>query len=152
MKPLILSFSLLMTLSSCSHSQITSKEDSQSDEFNVLYQSEYGGTGKDEQEIIEDQESFEKKWNDLVNAYSDTEKVPSIDFGKNRVVIKTFQSRNSGGFTYDVDSVKSAADKTEVFYTISSSGNMATQAITNPMIILSIPQSKSSEVEFKLKK
>lgn len=152
MKNIFFCFGFLLFATSCSNSQATSNDNSKMNNFEVLYQSEYGGIGEEKTEIFTDKESFAKMWNESVNLYSGSTEVPAVDFSKKMVVSKHFQSRNSGGTEYQIKSVKQAANKTEVIYSATSPEGMATMAITAPLMILVLDKAVNPVVEFNLQK
>ena len=152
MKDLLFCFGFLLFAISCSNSQATSNDNSKMKDFEVLYQSEYGGSGEEKTEVFADQESFTKMWNESVNLYSGSTDVPSIDFSKKMVVSQHFQSRNSGGTEYQIKTVKQSGNKTEVLYSATAPEGMATMAITAPMLIVVVNKAENPVVEFKIQK
>ncbi len=152
MKNLLFCFGFLLFAISCSNSQATSNDNSKMNDFEVLYKSEYGGSGEEKTEVFTDQESFTKMWNGSINLYSGSTDVPRIDFSKKMVVSQHFQSRNSGGAEYQIKSVKQSGNKTEVWYSAIGPEEMATMAITAPMIIVVVNKTDDPIVEFKIQK
>lgn len=152
MKNLLFCFGFLFLANSCSNSQATSNDNSKMNDFEVLYQSEYGGSGEEKTEVFTDQENFTKMWNESVNLYSGSNEVPQINFSKKMVVSQHFQSRNSGGTEYQIKNVKQSGNKTEVIYSATAPEGMATMAITAPMMIVVVNKSDNPVVEFKIQK
>src|SRR5690606_7323198 len=149
MKNLFLCFGFLLLTMSCNNSKVASSNAEEMNKFEVLYQSEYGGSGEEKTEVFTDAESFSRMWNETMNAYSSSNEVPEIDFSTKMVVAQHFQSQNSGGTTDEVQSVKKSSNKTEIFYKATAPEGMATMAITNPLLVVVIDKTANPEVEFK---
>ncbi len=152
MKTLFFCFGFLLLANACSNSQATSNESSKMNDFEILYQSEYGGSGVEKTEVFTDKESFDKMWNEMINVYSQSSEIPKVDFAKKMVVAQHFQSRNSGGTEYEIQSVKQTGDKLEVLYKATPPEGMATMAITNPLMIVVVNKVQNPVVEFKIQK
>lgn len=152
MKKIIFCFGILLFAVSCSNSQATSDEASKMKNFEILYQSEYGGIGVEKTEIYTEAETFAKMWNETINVYSESAEIPAVDFDKKMVIAKHFQSQNSGGTEYEIQSVNQTGNKTEVLYKATPPDGMATMAITNPLMILVVNKVQSPMVEFKAQK
>lgn len=152
MKNLVFCFGFLLLAISCNNSQVTSSNTDKMKDFEVLYLSEYGGSGEEKTEVITDLEGFKKFWNEAVNLYSDFTIVPEVDFSSKMVVVQHFRSQNSGGATYEITSVDQSGNKTEIFYTATAPEGMATMAITSPLMIVVVKKTESPVVEFKTKK
>lgn len=150
MKSLVFCFGFLLLAISCNNSQITSSNTDKMKDFEVLYLSEYGGSGQDKTEVITNPEGFKKFWNETVNLYSDSTIVPEVDFSSKMVVVQHFKSQNSGGTTYEITSVNQSSNKTEIFYTATPPDGMATMAITNPLMIVVVNKTDNPGVEFKI--
>lgn len=148
MKKLIFCFGILLGTISCSNSQATS-DNSKMNDFQILYQSEYGGIGVEKTEIFTEEESFAKMWEETINVYSQSSEIPQVDFSKKMVVAQHFQSQNSGGTEYEIQSVKQSGDKLEVLYKATPPEGMATMAITNPLMIVVVNKVQNPVVEFK---
>lgn len=152
MKNLVFCFGFLLLAISCNNSQVTSSNTDKMKDFEVLYLSEYGGSGEEKTEVITDLEGFKKFWNEAVNLYSDSTIVPEVDFSAKMVVVQHFRSQNSGGTNYEITSVDQSGNKTEIFYTATAPEGMATMAITSPLMIVVVKKTESPVVEFKTKK
>jgi len=152
MKNLVFCFGFLLLAISCNNSQVTSSNTDKMKDFEVLYLSEYGGSGEEKTEVITDLEGFKKFWNEAVNLYSDSIIVPEVDFSAKMVVVQHFRSQNSGGTNYEITSIDQSGNKTEIFYTATAPEGMATMAITSPLMIVVVKRTESPVVEFKKKK
>lgn len=152
MKKLFFCFGFLLFAISCSNSQATTDDSSKMNSFEILYQSEYGGSGVEKSEIFTDADRFAKMWNETINAYSGTTEIPNVDFTKKMVVAKHFQSQNSGGTTYDIQSVQQSGNKTEILFKTTLPDGMSTMAITNPLMIVVVNKVQNPVVEFKAQK
>lgn len=148
MKILIFCFGILSGAISCSNSHATS-DNSKMNDFEILYQSEYGGNGIEKTEIFTEEESFNKFWEETINAYSQSSKTPPVDFSKKMVLAQHFQSQNSGGTEYEIQSVKQSGNKLEILYKATPPEGMATMAITHPLMIVVVNKIQNPVVEFK---
>ena len=149
MKKLFFCFGFLLFAISCSNSQATTDDSSKMSSYEILHQSEYGGSGVEKTEVINDAVSFAKIWNEYVNMYSGTTEIPNVDFTKKMVVTKHFQSQNSGGTTYDIQSVQQTGNKTDISFKTTAPEGMSTMAITSPIMILVVNKTQNPVVEFK---
>ncbi|NLN31970.1 MAG: hypothetical protein GX159_00045 [Flavobacteriaceae bacterium] len=149
MKNLVFCFGLLLFAISCNNSKVVSSETDKLKNFEVIHQSEYGGRGVETTMVLTDQESFTKFWQETLNAYSDSQEIPSIDFNEKMVIAQHFQSRNSGGTTYEIISVNQSGNQTQVNYAVSSPEGMATMAITSPLLIVVVQKTSDPLVEFR---
>ncbi len=149
MKNLVFCFGFLLFAISCNNSKVATSDTEKMNEFEVLYQSEYGGSGKEKTEIFTTPDSFAQMWNGTINAISNSTDVPEVNFSTKMVVAQHFRSQNSGGTTYEIKSIKQSGNKTEIFYSATPPDGMATMAITNPMMIVVIDKVPNPVVEFK---
>lgn len=104
------------------------------------------------QKFILKRKPLPKMWNETINVYSESAEIPAVDFDKKMVIAKHFQSQNSGGTEYEIQSVNQTGNKTEVLYKATPPDGMATMAITNPLMILVVNKVQSPMVEFKAQK
>lgn len=148
MKSLIPGFMLLFYFSSCTGSKVANQNQNLNEEYTVLYMSEYGGSGEDSSLVITEAEKFANFWNATINEFYQSEEVPQVDFKKEMVVVRQFESRNYGGDEYHIESVEYKGSKVFINYKITSAGDMGTTAITKPMIILSLRKTNDPEIEF----
>lgn len=114
--------------------------------FEVMYSSEYGGTGTDGIEIISDRGTFALQWKELTDQPALS--TPKFDPDTEMIVRKDFKSRRTGGNEYTVDSVKKDDGKILIYYSVKHEGLYATDAITDPVILLKIKKIEDSEPEF----
>lgn len=143
-------FGVLLFSLSCNNIRKVADSTSK-DNFEILFISEYGGSGEDETKIYSDNTNFTEMWNSTINQFSGLTEVPFVDFSKNMVVVKSFESQRTGGFEYKVESVSQSEGNTVIFYSASSPGNIGTTAITNPLIIVTVKKQETPEVSFILK-
>lgn len=136
----------VLMFSACTNSQVTTKDEKTMNGFEIVYQSEYGGSGQDEVQVIENQGEFAELW--VRTTMQPAQSAPHIDFSKKIIVAKHFQSQNSGGTEYDVKSVTQKGNVLEIHYNMKSPSGMATMAITSPMLILAIDKTTASEIKF----
>lgn len=129
----------------CNHSKVTAQT-SDLNNFEVLYQSEYGGSGMEEVQVIDNQDEFFDFW--AQTTFDSPENTPKIDFSKKTVIVKHLSGQNSGGNTYDVESVYYDGAEITVRYTVSST-EIGTTAITNPLIVIAVDKVENPKVEFK---
>jgi len=131
---------------------VVSEERAPVNEFEILYQSEYGGSGSQKTEVFVNAEDFSAMWNASINAVSGQTNVPQVDFERKMVIAQHFQSQNSGGTTYKIQSVKQTGNKTEVYYKATPPTGMSTTAITSPLMIVTVDKTSDPQVEFKIEK
>lgn len=151
MKNLFFCLGFLLLMTNCNKAMVLT-EGEQSNNFEILYLSEYGGSGEEQTFIYTDASEFNKMWNETINSVSGSEEVPYVDFSEKMVVVKHFQSQNSGGNEFGIDSVEQADNMTTVHYTVISPEKYATMAITAPLMIVVVNKTSEPEVEFRLKR
>ena len=134
---------ILFLFFACNHAKVTAQNENS---FDVLYQSEYGGNGVEETQLIDDQSELASFWSQTVFEYG--ENIPKIDFTQNTVIVQHFPSRNSGGSSYRVDSVSYEGNLIRVNYTVNGPSGMVTTAITNPLIVLKVKKIENPKIEF----
>ncbi len=139
-------FGIIFMLNSCNNSKVTSQNGTAMNDFEILYQSEYGGNGVEETNIIENQGEFAALWAQVT--HQSAMSAPKVDFSKKIIIVKHFQSRNSGGTEYKIESVSNKENTIEVQYSVSGPSEMATMAITNPLLMLAIDKVSNPKVEF----
>lgn len=137
---------IAMLLSACNNSKVISKNGKEMSDFEIIFQSEYGGTGQEETKVIENQSEFAELWVQVT--MQPAQSAPHIDFSKKIIIAKHFQSHNSGGTEYKIESVLQKGNTIEVHYTATGPEGMATMAITNPLMILSVDKVENPKVEF----
>lgn len=145
MKKLI--YGICFAILSCTTSQITSNETSDTTTaqfiYKVIIESEYGGSGSDEWSILNEEE-FKTYWTNQIDS-----EIPNIDFDQQMVIIKNFESQRMGGSLYQVQNVKNENSSVEVYYTIrSNTSGMATQAITSPVFIIQTTKINQPTIKF----
>lgn len=133
-------------LSACNSSKATGENSKNMTDFEVVFQSEYGGSGQEEMQIIENQGEFAELW--VQATMQPAQSAPHIDFSKKMIVAKHFQSKNSGGTEYKIESVSQKGNNVEIHYSAKGPEGMATMAITNPLMILSVDKVENAKVEF----
>jgi hypothetical protein len=146
MKNIIICFGLLTSMLSCNNSKVTQHKESKMSQYEVLYVAEYGGTGEEELRIIDNQGDFAMYWAEVTSQPALS--AAKFDSNEKMVIVKSFQSRNSGGNTYEIDSVVHKGDQIQVYYSITSPSEMGTMAITNPLMILLVDKVAKPQVEF----
>lgn len=132
----------------CNNSKVAAQNGTPMNDFKVIYQSEYGGTGLDETIIIENQGEFAELW--VQATMQPAQSAPHIDFSKKIIIAKHFQSKNSGGTEYTIESVAQKDNSIEINYTQQGPEGMSTMAITNPLIMLEIDKVPNPQVKFIL--
>jgi len=152
MRNLVFGLGILSLIFSCNNAKPATGEKPVPMDFEILYQSEYGGSGMEKTEIFQNEKDFSAMWNTAINAVSGQTDVPKVDFAKRMVIAQHFKSRNSGGTTYKIQSVSQAGNKTEIYYTATAPDGMSTTAITNPLMIIAVSKTTDPQVEFKVQK
>lgn len=149
MRNLFLILAGLFIFSSCTNSKQLSTESESTSNFEVIFQSEYAGTGSDESIVFTNQKDFAKFWS--ATTFQSMEEIPTYDFKKKMVIAKSFESQRTGGFVYDIQKVETKGNTIIVDYTITTSGDIVTQAITNPLTVILVDKVENPNVEFELK-
>ena len=146
MRNLLFCFGLLCFHISCNNAQATTQDSPKMSDYEVLYQSEYGGSGVDEFHIIDNQGDFARYWAETTMQPAISAK--NFDSNKKMIITKSFKSKNSGGNQYEVQSVNVSGKNITVHYNITSSGDVGTMAITNPLLILLVDKIDKPIIEF----
>ena len=149
MRNLFLVIGCFLALYACTNSKQLNGETESTSNFEVIYQSEYAGTGSDEFLILTNQNDFEKYW--LATTFQTAEEIPTYDFKKKMVIAKSFESQRTGGFVYEIEKVHTKGNTVLVEYTITSPGDIVTQAITNPLTLIVVDKVENPTVDFQLK-
>lgn len=139
-------FGTICMFNACNNSKVTSENGKEMSDFEIIFQSEYGGTGADETQIIQNQGEFAELW--VQATMQPAQSAPHIDFSKKIIIARNFQSKNSGGTEYKIRSVSYKGNHIEVHYSTKGPEGMATMAITNPLMILSVDKVENPKVEF----
>lgn len=137
---------MTMLLTACNNSKVAAQNGKEMTDFEIVFESEYGGNGQEETKIIENQGEFAELW--VQATMQPAQSVPHIDFSKKIIIAKHFQSKNSGGTEYKIQSVSQKGSTIEVHYNATGPEGMATMAITNPLMILSVDKVENPKVEF----
>lgn len=116
--------------------------------FELLYQSEYGG--KDEQAFLV-AESLSDLQKELQNPMFDEtlqQKLQAVDFQKHVLVLLHAGQKSTGGYSISVESVK--VDKGLTTVTVKETGPepgaQVTMALSNPFAIVAVP--KNEKISF----
>lgn len=147
MPKFILCFGILIFVFSCQNSKVVSQSPSTSVSFEVLFNSEYGGLGIDQIQVIDNNKDWSMLWQELTS--QSAEATLTLNFKNFMVIRKDFQSRNMGGNQYTIESVKINNNKIDVAYSVSSS-EIGTDAITNPLILIKMEKVENPEIKFNL--
>lgn len=149
MRNLFLLLGGLFLLNSCTNSKQLSAESESSSNFEIIFQSEYAGTGVDESIVFTNQKDFVDFWTTQI--FQPIEEIPTYDFKKKMVIAKSFESQRTGGSVYSIQKVETKGNTIFVDYTITTSGDIVTQAITNPLVVILVDKVESPKVKFELK-
>lgn|SRR5690554_1117286 len=147
MRNLILFFSFAFVLLSCNHSKVVTTESSNG-EYDVLLVSEFGGSGSDEIQILNSKQEFYTLWEELMGQSAD--EAPSFDVDKEMIIVKSFKSNRTGGSEYEVRELVQKNNTIKVYYSVDSPSEIATQVITNPVIIIKSQKINNPNIEFIL--
>jgi len=90
MRNLVFGLGILIFNFSCNNSRAVANHNSDMNNFEVLFQSEYGGSGNEKTEIFQNEKDFSTMWNATINAVSGLTDVPQIDFSKKNDCCPTF--------------------------------------------------------------
>lgn len=146
MKNMIFCFGLLLSNFSCNNAKVTQQAESKMNQFEVLYVAEYGGSGVEETRIIDNHGDFSLFWAEVTSQPAMSAK--KFDSNKHMVIVKNFESRNSGGNEYKVNSITQKGSEIAVHYSITSPSEYGTMAITNPLMIILVDKVTKPSIEF----
>lgn len=147
MRNLILFLSFALFLLSCNHSKVVTTENLYG-EYDVLLLSEFGGSGFDEIQILNSKQEFYTLWEELMGQSAD--EAPSFDVDKEMIIVKSFKSNRTGGTEYEVRELVQKNNTIKVYYSVDSPSEIATQVITNPVIIIKSQKINNPNIEFIL--
>ena len=147
MRNLILFFSFAFVLLSCNHSKVVTTESSNG-EYDVLLVSEFGGSGSDEIQILNSKQEFYTLWEELMGQSAD--EAPSFDVDEEMIIVKSFKSNRTGGSEYEVRELIQKNNTIKIYYSVDSPSEIATQVITNPVIIIKSQKINNPNIEFIL--
>lgn len=148
MRNLIFYFGIILLMFSCTCSQVSTKGTS-GNSYKVLFESEFGGTGEDQLQIITDPKEFHFFWEEL-NAQP-AEDAIDFDPKSEMVLVKSFKSNRTGGADYVVNDVKQNGSEIQVFYSVKlASTEIGTDVITNPILVVVVAKVENPKVEFVL--
>lgn len=147
MRNLILFSSFALFLLSCNHSKVVTTENLYG-EYDVLLLSEFGGSGFDEIQILNSKQEFYTLWEELMGQSAD--EAPSFDADEEMIIVKSFKSNRTGGSEYEVRELVQKNNTIKVYYSVDSPSEIATQVITNPVIIIKSQKVNNPNIEFIL--
>lgn len=148
MRNLILYFGIILLMFSCTCSKVSTK-DASGNSYKVLFESEFGGTGEDELQIITEIKDFNSIWEELTA--QPAEEAVGFDSKSEMVLVKSFKSNRTGGGDYVVNDVKQNGSEIQVFYSVKlASTEIGTDVITNPVLVVVVSKVEKPKVEFIL--
>lgn len=144
----LLFFGLLILFVSCNQSKMLTETQT---DFEVLYASEYGGSGDGNiKKIYYDKQAFDLVWEELTGQ-PQTE-APKFNPRKEMIIRKDFDSHNTGGYQFKVEEVITNKNNLTVFYSVSKPSAFATDAITSPVLLIKVKKIiPVDKLEVKLK-
>ena len=113
----------------------------------------FSGIREAKQEVVKNADAWEKLWKQHSTAAGSSDKIPTVDFSKEMVVVATMGTKRTGGYTIEIVDVE-AKDKTlriSVKKTSPPPDAMTIQALTAPFHFVAVPKSdlKTEFVEVK---
>lgn len=113
--------------------------------FSTIYKNTNGGTDKAGYLLITSNEAYIKLIETLKIDESEYNKLVSVNFNTNDVVVVYQGQKNSGGYSIDVAEIhwENELLMVKTIETIPETGKPVTMAITNPYCITIIPKAKS---------
>jgi len=116
--------------------------------FELLYQSEYGGKNEQAFLVAESLSDLQKELQNPMFDEALQQKLQAVDFQKNVLVILHAGQKNTGGYSISVESVK--VDKGLTTVTVKETGPepgaQVTMALSNPFAIVAVP--KNEKISF----
>lgn len=147
MKKIILCFTFSLGILACNSSKIASKDLSEK-HIQILFQSEYGGSGTDEIQLITQKEAFTELWEEITG--QPKEEIQAFNDQEEMVIVKHFTSGRSGGATYTVNKIKEKKGHIQVYYSVQGPGAIGTDAITSPVLMVKVNKQDKPTIEFIL--
>ena len=133
-------------IQSCQNSKIMTDNTDNNDSFQLLYASEYGGSGEEQVTIMDERSVFAKQWVEITTQPSLS--APKFNPDTQMIIRKDFESRRTGGDEFEVNAVEIIGNKINVFYTVSHPGEYATDAITSPILLILVNKIDDPVIEF----
>lgn len=119
------------------------------DETELVLHAQYTGVVQRTRTVIRDADEWSRFWTQAHNRVMPQPPVPAIDFARNVVVAAGMGTRNSGGFSIEIEQVYGADD--DVFVVVKEhspgSGCITTAALTAPVAAVRVPRA-GADVSF----
>ena len=103
----------------------------------------FSGIREMKQDVVKSADAWEKLWKQHSTAAGSSDKIPSVDFSKEMVVVATMGSKRTGGYTIEIVDVE-ARDKSlriSIKKTSPPPDAMTIQALTAPFHFVAVPKS-----------
>ena len=142
MKKIIIAFSLLLILGSCSTAKV---KDTSKDLYQVLVSSDYGGASFQFYETITEEREFTMLLgDDEIKKYVKPDDIKTSNF-----ILVNLGEKSTSGYGVEIKSVVELADKiiVEIVEKKPDESSMTLQTITNPYCVLKINSKKPIEIK-----
>jgi len=102
----------------------------------------YSGITTQQRLVVRDGATWANVWQQIDANSIPVPAVPAVDFASNVVIVAAMGRKNSGGYSIDVDDVRSVAEDAWVSITENSPGAMCitTAVITAPVAVVMVPR------------
>ena len=109
----------------------------------TLSKGAFSGISEAKQEIIKDQEAWEKFWAKHNVAMKPSAQLPKVDFSKEMVIAVTLGKKTSGGYSIEIMAVEPTASALKIFIkrTSPAPGAIVITALTAPFHFVAVPKS-----------
>lgn len=138
----VLIFVLMFGMQSCNSVKAIAMQD-----LELLSSGAYSNLNEKQLLVIKDTEGLESIYKNL----SSVEEVPFIDWNQHQVVLLALGTKNTGGYSIEIDSVTKTKDAIQVYYKVTSPkpGDRATMALTAAYALYKIQNKQELPITFK---
>jgi PrcB C-terminal len=107
-----------------------------------LLQEHSSGVNDSTRRVITDSTMFAQLWRSAYSRRGHQPAVPAIDFSREMVIVASMGTRNTGGYTIAVDSVRISGAELQVFVASRIPGPTCgtTAALTQPVVMVAVPR------------
>ena len=136
---LLMVFSIFFSCKTYNKSEVVNSQD-----FEVIYQSEYGGDDQNAFLAVESLEDWKTAFKNKIVDEALENRIRSIDFNNQMVVVLHAGQKSTGGYAITVDHAEAKGSTTTVVVkeTSPKAGEQVTMAISNPFCVAIIPKNK----------
>lgn len=121
-------------------------------EFETIVYNQYGPEMQSTEKWIDNQEEFEKTFQEMHRNLMPSKEIPNIDFDEKAVVLLHFGRFSYGGIHYEVVDVENVENTLNIKLSRSGpkAGEPALMVITNPFMFIEVSKMKSAPEQINL--